>query len=92
MNQIVGEIWLLIVPPLLFLLKDVIATTAILSTEPGITANAVHYYAIALLPGTLLVSTGNAFLINVLFGALIGAILFIVVIARTTFTKQNRNS
>jgi hypothetical protein len=48
----VSKAWLL-VPPLAFLLKDIVATIALLSREPGITANAAFYYAIAMLPGTL---------------------------------------
>ncbi len=70
-------IWLLLlIPPLLFLLKDLIATMIVLSYEPGITAEAVHNYALELLPGSLFVVTGNAPALNLGFGVIIGALLY----------------
>jgi hypothetical protein len=76
MSQRLKKISLLIIPPLAFLLKDIIATMAVLSTEPGITAKAAIYYSIALLPSTILANPGLAMLFNVLFGGLIGWILY----------------
>src|SRR5713226_8983657 len=70
-------IWLLLVaPPLLFILKDFIATMIVLSYEPGITAEAVHNYAVQLLPGSLFVVTGNAPALNLGFGVIIGTLLY----------------
>lgn len=76
MGRGLRRIWLLIVLPLAFLLKDIIATMALLSTEPGITARAAFYYSIALLPGTLVAGGGAAMLFNILFGAFLGGILY----------------
>jgi len=47
-----------VLPAVLFLVKDIIATLVVLSYEPGITGPAVLHYAYALLPGTLFVVTG----------------------------------
>jgi hypothetical protein len=70
--------WLLLItPPLAFLLKDVIATIAVLLTEPGITARAAFYYSIALLPGTLFVNSGEATLLNIFVGAVVGLLLYL---------------
>ena len=67
-----------VLPPLLFFLKDVIATTALLSTEPGITAKAAFYYSLGLLPGSLVAdSATTATVVNVLLGALVGLTLFL---------------
>ena len=74
------KVWFLIIPPVAFFLKDIIATMILLSTEPGITPRAALYYHIALLPGTLLVSAGQALVVNILFGVFIGGILFLLVI------------
>jgi hypothetical protein len=74
--------WVLIIAPAAFLLKDIIATMAVLSTEPGITPKAALYYSVALLPGTLIASPGAAMLFNVLIGVLIGWILYRLVIRR----------
>ena len=71
------KICLLIVPPLVFLLKDLIATVVLLASEPGITAGQTLFYAITLLPGTLFLSTGHAILFNVFFGALLGLVLYL---------------
>jgi len=74
------KIWLLIIPPLGFLLKDILATMVVLSTEPGITPRAALYYHIALVPGTLFVSADGAILFNVLFGGIVGGTLFLIAI------------
>ena len=67
-----------VLPPLLFFLKDVISTTALLSTEPGITGKAAFYYSLGLLPGSLVAdSATTATVVNVLFGALVGLTLFL---------------
>lgn len=72
-----SRLWL-ILPPLLVFLKDTIATLAILATEPGITAKAKYYYALALLPGSWVVDDAfPATIVNVLLGALIGLALFL---------------
>ena len=73
-NKQVSKAWLFI-PPLAFLLKDIVATIAVLSREPGITANAASYYAMAMLPGAL-ISGESAMLINVSFGVLVGVTLY----------------
>ncbi|MGH9971399.1 MAG: hypothetical protein ACREBG_26895 [Pyrinomonadaceae bacterium] len=73
------RIFLVVVPPLAFVLKDVIATMAVLSTEPGITGKAVVYYRIAMLPGTLWFGAGQAMLFNLIFGTLVGLILYLCV-------------
>lgn len=68
----------LLLIPLAFLLKDMIATMAILSTEPGITERAVFYYAIALLPATLVFTTGSAIPVNLFIGVMIAVIIWLV--------------
>jgi hypothetical protein len=71
-----NRLWFLIIPPAAFLLKDVIATIAVLSREPAISSKAAHYYAIAMLPGTL-ISPESAMLLNLIIGSLIGGILYL---------------
>lgn len=67
----------LIVPPIMSVLKDVVAAIALLSTEPGITAKAKFYYSLSLLPGVLFVEDAlPALFVNVLFWALVGLILY----------------
>jgi hypothetical protein len=82
MSQRLKNIWLLIVLPSAFLLKDLIATIAILASEPGITARTTLYYVIALLPGTMFVSTRYAILFNIFFSLLLGLILYLRAINR----------
>ncbi len=78
MKQRLKKLWLLIVLPLAFLLKDLIATMAVLSTEPGITSKAVLFYGIALLPGSLFLGTSQyTLLFNLLFGALLGVVFYV---------------
>lgn len=78
-----NPIWLLLViPPLLFLLKDIIATIIVLSYEPGITERAVNNYAVELLPATLFVETGRAISLNVGLGLIIGAFSYLVALYR----------
>ena len=76
MLTIKNRLWFLIIPPATFLLKDVIATIAVLSREPAISPKAAHYYAIAMLPGTL-ISPESAMLLNLIIGSLIGGILYL---------------
>jgi len=83
MRQSLRKLWLLIVLPLAFLLKDLIATMAVLSTEPGITAKAALYYRTAMLPGTLFIGGGGAMLFNFIFGALLGLILYLRAVRRS---------
>lgn len=70
------RILLLVIPPLGFVLKDVVATIAILSTEPGISAKASMYYSIAMLPGPLFAESW-VMLFNFSFGVLVGLILYL---------------
>ncbi len=77
----VSKTWLFI-PPLAFFLKDMVATIAVLSREPGITANAAFYYSIALLPGTLF-SGEAAPLINLIVGVLVGLVLYFAVLPQS---------
>jgi hypothetical protein len=73
------RIWLLLpLPPLAFLLKDIIATIAVLSTEPGIAERAATYYHLALLPGTLFVSAGDAIAVNLIIGIALGILFYFV--------------
>jgi len=72
------RLWFLIIPPVALLLKDVVATIALLSREPGISEEAAHYYAIAMLPGTL-ISPESAMLLNLTIGAVIGGILYLTI-------------
>jgi hypothetical protein len=79
-----SRFWL-IATPLGFFLKDVIATIALLATEPGITAKASYYYALALLPGPLVFDdAGSAMVVNVIFGALVGLIPYLLLKRRRT--------
>ena len=72
-----SKLWL-IVPPLLVLIKDMIATLAILATEPGITAKAKLNYALALLPGSIIVDdAAPAIMVNLCLGILLGLTLFL---------------
>lgn len=67
---------LTVTPPILFLVRDIIATIVVLSYEPGITERAVNNYALHLLPGTLFVVTGDAMLLNAGFGLALGVVLY----------------
>jgi hypothetical protein len=70
-------LWL-ILPPLMVLLKDVIATLLMFATEPGITAKTHYYYSLALLPGSRIVDDAlPAAIANVLLGALAGLAFFL---------------
>src|SRR5260370_15743758 len=73
-----SRILLLVVPPLAFVLKDVIATIAVIAAEPGISTKAARYYSIAMLPGPLFVESW-VMLFNFIFGALVGVILYLCV-------------
>jgi hypothetical protein len=78
-------IWLLIVvPPLLFIAKDITATIIVLSYEPGITERAVINYSLELLPGSLFVANNYAPALNLGFGVVIGVLLY--------FVARNRRS
>jgi len=70
-------LWL-ILPPLLVFIKDMLATLALFSTEPGITAKANLYYAFALFPGSWIVDDAlPAMIVNVLLGAVVGLAVFL---------------
>ena len=82
-------IWLLIViPPLLFIAKDITATIIVLSYEPGITEKAVINYSLELLPGSLFVTNLYAPALNVGFGVIIGALLFFVALFRRRASRN----
>jgi hypothetical protein len=92
MSQRLKKIWLLILLPLAFLLKDLIATMALLATEPGITNTATFYYLITLLPGALFFSAGHAILFNIFFGVLLGLVLYLWAIRRENAVLSARPS
>lgn len=90
MTHALSKIWLVVIPPLAFLVFDLLATTVLLFlAEPGITPRAALYYHIALLPGTLLVSADGAVFINMLFGLLIGCVLFLGITWRNFRTRRS---
>jgi hypothetical protein len=60
-----------------FLIKDFVATIVVLSNEPGISAANVLHYSLALLPASLVVPNGWAMPVNLLFGFLLGCILYL---------------
>lgn len=63
----------LVLPPIISLAKDVVAVVIVLSTEPGITAQAKFYYSLSLFPGPLFVNSAvPAIFVNVLFAEVIG--------------------
>lgn len=73
-----GKLWLLVVPALVFFLKDIIALTiAGLSSPPGAIPEHKTSYFIALLPGSAAHKIGDPMLLNVLFGLLLGLILYL---------------
>ena len=76
MSRTSYRILLLVIPPLGFVLKDVVATMAILATEPGITSKAARYYSIALFPGPLFVESW-VMLFNFIFGVLVWLALYL---------------
>lgn len=84
----VSKAWLFI-PPLAFLLKDIVVTIAVLSREPGITANAAFYYSIAMMPGTLFGGEA-ALLINLIVGVLMGVAIYFAVLWQRTRKSLRR--
>ena len=68
----------LLLIPLAFFVKDMIATQIFLAQEPGITDQAAFYFALALLPGTLVFTTSSAIVVNVLIGLAISVTIYIV--------------
>ena len=64
--------------PLAFLVKDVIATVAFLSREPGITERVAFYFAIASLPATLFVTTAYAMAVNLVIGGMTSVVIYVV--------------
>jgi len=76
MNRTTRIIWAALLP-VLFLIKDILATVAVLSTEPGITAKASLYYHVAILPGILWHDAGGAMIFNFIFGGILGLILYL---------------
>jgi hypothetical protein len=59
-----------------FFMKDIVATIAVLSTEPGVTQTAALYYKIAQLPGRLFLDAGPAMFVNVAFGGCTGWVVY----------------
>ena len=59
-----------------FFLKDIVATIAVLSTEPGVTQTAALYYKVAQLPGRLFLDAGPAMFVNVAFGGCTGYFVY----------------
>ena len=68
----------LLLIPLAFFVKDMIATQIFLAQEPGITDKAAFYFALALLPGTLVFNTSSSIVVNVLIGLVISVTIYIV--------------
>lgn len=68
----------LLLIPLAFFVKDMIATQIFLAQEPGITDKAAFYFALALLPGTLVFTTSSSIVVNVLIGLAISVTIYIV--------------
>jgi ABC-type enterochelin transport system permease subunit len=83
-------LWLLFLPAAFFLVKDLVATVVVLSYEPGISAVAVLHYAYTLLPGTLFVVTGYAPLVNLVFGTILGVILYLFITLRRRANNGTR--
>jgi hypothetical protein len=62
--------------PVAMVLKDIIATMAMLSNEPGISAENVRHYHLALFPGGLLFGgAGWAWLFNICVSVAIGLLV-----------------
>lgn len=74
----------LLLIPLAFFVKDMIATQILLAQEPGITGKAAFYFALALLPGTLVFKTGSAIPVNAFIGLVISVIIYVVQDRRRT--------
>ena len=68
----------LLLIPLAFFVKDMIATQIFLAQEPGITDKAAFYFALALLPGTLVFTTSASIVVNVFIGLMISVIIWVV--------------
>lgn len=68
----------LLLIPLAFFVKDMIATQIFLAQEPGITEKAAFYFALALLPGTLVFTASASIPVNVCFGFMLSVIIYIV--------------
>ncbi len=72
------KLWLLLVPPSVFFLKDMISLTiAGLSTSPEKIPEGARHYFIAMLPGSAFHRLLDPMLFNVLFGSLLGLIFYI---------------
>ena len=75
---------LLLVPPLLLFIKDFIAISAMLATEPGITARTKLYFIYSQLPGALFFDdlTG-AMLFNYTLAFVVGGVLWFIAARRS---------
>jgi len=72
------KLWLLLIPPSVFFLKDMISLTiAGLSTSPEKIPEGARHYFIAMLPGSAFHRLLDPMLFNVLFGSLLGLIFYI---------------
>jgi hypothetical protein len=68
---------LIILPPLLVFLKDVIAINAVLATEPGITARTKMLFAFSQLPGALFLDEATScMLFNLSLALGVGGLIY----------------
>jgi hypothetical protein len=75
--------WLLVVPPLVLLFKDILAMTiAMLLNQTGTDRTASRFYSIAMLPGSAFHRLMEPILFNVLFAALAGLGLYLYIVRR----------
>jgi hypothetical protein len=75
--------WLLIVPPLILLFKDMLAMTiAMLLNQPGTATTTSRFYSIAMLPGSAFHRLMEPIFFNVLFAALAGLGLYLYIVRR----------
>src|SRR6185295_18645789 len=80
-----GPKWpLLLLPPLLLFVKDLIAINAVLATEPGITARTKMYFAYSQLPGVLFFNDASgAMLFNQTLAFVVGGLIWFIAARRS---------
>jgi len=75
---------LLFVPPLLLFIKDFIAISAMLATEPGITARTKLYFIYSQIPGALFFDDLNgAMFLNYILALVVGGVLWFIAARRS---------
>ena len=75
---------LLLLPPVVLFVKDVIAITAVLATEPGITARTKMYFVLSQLPGAFFFDDLNGvMLFNYILAVIFGGILWLIAVRRS---------